>query len=61
MDIFGSRWDNHAERFETEWKKTVKDTDTGVIPGDISWGSSFEEAQSDLEFLNSLPGKKIIG
>ena len=61
MDIFGSRWDNHAERFETEWKKTVKDSDTVVIPGDISWGSSFEEAQSDLEFLNSLPGKKIIG
>ncbi len=61
MDIFGSRWDNHAQKFETEWKNTVKDGDTVIIPGDISWGSSFEEALIDLEFINALPGRKIIG
>jgi len=61
MDIFGSRWDNHAEKLAEEWKKTVTDNDTVVIPGDISWGSSFEEAYEDLKFINDLPGKKIIG
>ena len=61
MDIFGSRWDNHAEKFETEWKKVVKDTDTVVIPGDISWASSFEQVYEDLKFINDLPGKKLIG
>lgn len=61
MDIFGSRWDNHAEKLAEEWKKIVTDNDTVVIPGDISWGSSFEEAYEDLKFINDLPGKKIIG
>ena len=61
MDIFGSRWDNHAEKFETEWKKVVKDTDTVVIPGDISGASSFEQVYEDLKFINDLPGKKLIG
>ena len=61
MDIFGLRWDNHAEKFETEWKKVVKDTDTVVIPGDISWASSFEQVYEDLKFINDLPGKKLIG
>ena len=61
MDIFGRRWDNHAEKLSEEWKKTVGENDTVVIPGDISWGSSFEEAYADLKFINDLPGKKIIG
>lgn len=61
MDIFGARWDNHAEKFEAEWKKTVTENDTVVIPGDISWAISFDEAYADLKFLNELPGRKIIG
>lgn len=61
MDIFGQRWDNHAERFADEWKNIVGENDTVVIPGDISWGSSLEEAYEDLKFIDSLPGKKIIG
>lgn len=61
MDIFGSRWDNHAQRFEEEWKKVVTPDDTVVIPGDISWGSSLEEARADLAFLDALPGRKILG
>jgi len=61
MDIFGARWDNHAEKFEAEWKKVVKDTDTVVIPGDISWASSFEQVYDDLKFINDLPGRKLIG
>ena len=61
MDIFGSRWDNHAQRFEEEWKKVVKDDDTVVIPGDISWASSFEQVYADLKFIDDLPGRKLIG
>ncbi len=61
MDIFGARWDNHAEKFETEWKKVVKESDTVVIPGDISWASSFEQVYEDLRFIDSLPGRKLIG
>lgn len=61
MDVFGARWQNHAERLEKNWKSTVTPDDTVVIPGDISWGMTLDEARDDLAFINSLPGRKIIG
>ena len=59
MDIFGG-WDNYVERIENNWKKLVNKDDTVVIGGDISWAISLAEAKADFEFINSLPGKKII-
>ena len=61
MEVFGTRWDSYMERIEKNWRRLITDEDTVVIPGDISWGLSLEEATSDLKFLNSLPGKKILG
>ena len=61
MEVFGTRWDSYMERIENNWKKLVTDDDTVVIPGDISWALSLDEATSDLKFLDSLPGKKILG
>ena len=49
------------ERLEKSWRHLITDADTVVIPGDISWALSLEEATSDLKFLDSLPGKKILG
>ncbi|MCK5133451.1 MAG: metallophosphoesterase [Candidatus Sabulitectum sp.] len=60
MDIFGSIWENHPGKIEENWKNTVKDSDIVLIPGDISWGINFEQAGPDLEFLDSLPGRKYI-
>lgn len=59
MDIFHG-WDNYTQRLEANWKRIIKPEDTVVIPGDISWGSSLEEAKEDFMFINSLPGQKII-
>ena len=61
MDIFGHRWENHAEKLKENWLKKIKPEDTVVIPGDISWGIDLEEAREDLLFLDSLPGRKLIG
>lgn len=61
MTVFGARWNNWTERLSENWKKTVTENDTVVIPGDISWGMSIDEAREDLLLLDSLPGKKIIG
>lgn len=58
MDIFG--WGNHSEKIRKNWIENVKSQDTVVIPGDFSWGMSLEETYQDFEFLNSLPGKKIL-
>lgn len=61
MDIFGPRWENHHEKLRESWCSVVTDADTVVLPGDISWGISLEEAAADLKFLDALPGKKLIG
>lgn len=31
-----------------------------VIPGDISWGMSLEQARADFAFLQALPGRKLL-
>lgn len=59
MDIFGG-WDDYITKLERNWKEIVKDDDMVVIPGDISWGMNFQDSIKDFEFLNSLPGRKII-
>ncbi len=61
MEVFGRRWQDYMKRIEGAWCRLVTDTDTVVIPGDISWALSLSEAVSDLKFLDSLPGKKILG
>ena len=59
MDIFGG-WQDYVARLEKNWRAVVTDRDTVVIPGDISWAMSLEEAEKDLAFLHSLPGQKLI-
>lgn len=60
MDVFGARWRDYTQRLETEWRAVVKEEDTVVIAGDISWGMTVEEAKADFDFLEALPGQKII-
>jgi len=61
MDVFGSRWHSYTEKIEKNWRAVVNEEDTVIVPGDISWGMSLAEAEADLAFLHSLPGKKLIG
>ena len=61
MEVFGRRWTDYTLRLENNWSRLVSPSDTVVIPGDISWALSLEEAISDLKFIDSLPGKKILG
>ena len=60
MDIFGDNWENHAEKIRENWTKVVKEEDTVLIPGDFSWETYLEDTYKDFEYLNSLPGKKIL-
>ncbi len=60
MDIFGKSWENYVDRIEKEWKSKVNPEDMVVLPGDFSWATYLEESRKDFEFLNSLPGKKIL-
>lgn len=59
MDIFKG-WDNYTERLHSNWSRVVCEDDTVVIAGDISWAMTLPEAVKDFEFINSLPGEKLI-
>ncbi len=61
MEVFGKRWQNYVERIKSNWEKLISPEDTVVIPGDISWAMTLDEARDDFAFLDSLPGTKIIG
>ncbi len=60
MDIFGYNWENHAEKIKENWIQKVNDEDTVILLGDFSWATYLEDTYKDFEFLNNLPGKKIL-
>lgn len=60
MDIFGKAWSNYVERLEENWSNKVKKDDTVVIAGDFSWATYIEQSERDFDFLNRLPGRKIL-
>jgi uncharacterized protein len=60
MDIFGNGWEGYMDKIVRNWRSTVSDGDTVLIPGDISWAMHIEDAAEDFRLLDSLPGKKII-
>jgi len=59
MDVF-TGWGNHVQRLEGNWRRLIKNEDTIVLPGDISWAMTLEQALPDFQFLHDLPGTKII-
>ncbi len=61
MEIFGERWRDYIRKIEYNWNSIVSENDTVVIPGDISWSLTLAQAESDLRFVNSLNGKKLLG
>lgn len=53
-------WRDHEEKFRANCAKTVRDDDTLVLVGDHSWGRTPEEYEPDMEYIESLPGRKIL-
>ncbi len=60
MEVFGSRWRGYIEKLRENWLSLVREGDSVIIPGDISWAMTLPEAKEDFLFLDSLPGKKYI-
>lgn len=59
MDIFNG-WEGYTEKLEKNWRNMINDSDTVVLAGDTSWAMKLQNSYKDFEFVNSLPGKKII-
>lgn len=60
MEVFGPTWENYENRIEENWRQVVTESDTVLIPGDISWGMQLEDAAEDLRRLDDLPGQKLL-
>ena len=60
MDIFGDKWLNHEEQIKNNWLELISPEDTVLIAGDISWGIEPVESKEDLDWVDMLPGRKII-
>ena len=60
MDVFGENWQNYEEKIKQDWLSKVSKSDLVVLPGDFSWAMYLDETGKDFEFINNLPGKKIL-
>ncbi|MBQ7652891.1 MAG: metallophosphoesterase [Clostridia bacterium] len=60
MNVFGSQWDNYVDKIKEDWIAKVKDGDTVLLCGDLSWAMTIPEAMEDLKEFDSLKGTKII-
>lgn len=60
MDIFIG-WQDYTSRILNNWNNIVKDEDTVVVAGDISWAMKLEDCFNDFDFINNkLKGNKIL-
>lgn len=60
MDVFGPAWKDYTRKIEENWLKRVKEEDLVLLAGDISWAMSFQDALIDLQWIDRLPGTKVM-
>ncbi len=57
---YAARWRDHAVKIEQNWRDVVRDGDVVLIPGDISMARNHRDLQPDLNWLDRLPGIKVL-
>ncbi len=60
MDVFGDRWRDHPRRIAEHWRARIAPDDLVLLPGDTSWGLRWPAALPDLEWIDALPGHKVL-
>ena len=58
MNIFG--WIDYENKIKKDWLEKVSENDLVLLPGDFSWEIKLENTYKDFEFINNLPGKKLL-
>ena len=60
MSVFGKKWEDYEQKIKKDWKEKVKKDDIVVLPGDFSWSMYLKDTYKDFEYINNLPGKKLL-
>lgn len=60
MDAFGPQWTDHHANIKAHWLKLIAPEDLVLIAGDISWAMTPEQAKPDLDWIDQLPGTKVL-
>jgi len=60
MELFGPTWKDYTRQIEKHWRAQISDEDLVLIAGDISWAMKPEDAVKDLEWIDQLPGTKVM-
>jgi uncharacterized protein len=60
MAVFGPAWENYTTRVSENWHRLVSPDDLVLVAGDISWAMRPDEAKPDLDWIDALPGTKVI-
>ncbi|HPE84604.1 MAG: metallophosphoesterase [Chlamydiia bacterium] len=60
MEIFGPAWENYTEKIHAHWLACIKPEDLVLLPGDLSWAHDLETAHKDLDWIDRLPGTKLL-
>lgn len=59
MDVFGGAWLGYMDKLK-EGMSVLRPEDTTLLLGDLSWALDLPSAQADFDWINQLPGKKIL-
>lgn len=59
MDVFGGAWVGYMDKLK-EGFSCIKEDDTTVLLGDLSWALGLDQAKEDFAWIDEIPGKKII-
>lgn len=59
MDVFGGNWVGYMDKLK-EGLSVIQPEDTTVLLGDLSWALDLQGARADFEWIDAIPGRKII-
>ena len=60
MEEFDDIWSDHENKIKRAFEESIREEDTVVLTGDHTWGGHLSTCMKDLEWICSLPGKKIM-
>lgn len=60
MAFFGPIWEGYMDKISARWRAVVGPEDLVLLAGDICWATRLEDAKMDLEWIDALPGTKVM-